>query len=580
MGRPTRRALNVRLLSVGLVVLAAWGGIGYRLVDLQLRSDPVFAEYGADQRVRREVLLADRGTIFDRDGFELALTVDGVTVVADPQQVQDPEATARLLAALTGTDVDVLRTRLTGDGSYAYVARKMDKSEAARVEQAGIPGVFFETEPLRVYPGDELASNLLGFVQIDDNSGLEGIEYHYDAVLAGTPGELLVERDRYGLVIPQGEQQITPAEPGSDLVLTIDREIEFAAERALRAGVERTGASAAMAVVYEVATGDILAMASYPTFDPGDRSGVHTDAFRNRAVTDTFEPGSTLKVVTVAAALEEGIVIPETVLPTPPEIEIDDKVYRDVGTLPAEMSVADIVAYSSNVGTIGIQALLGNELHHQYLSAFGLGQPTGIDFPGERSGTLWPLAEWYVTSGPSSAIGYRVDVTALQLAAVFATVANDGVWMQPHLVREIVDGDGAREAFEPVARTVLSPETAATMRELLAGVVERGTGSAAAVDGYRIGGKTGTTELYLEAEGVYSEDEVVASFVGMAPIDDPQLVVAVVLVSPQEMPGPDGETIDYRSGGKAAAPVFSEIMESALHQYGVPPDALEDGDGS
>ncbi|MDX1450089.1 MAG: penicillin-binding protein 2, partial [Acidimicrobiia bacterium] len=309
-------------------------------------------------------------------------------------------------------------------------------------------------------------------------------------------------------------------------------------------------------------TGEILAMGSAPTFDPNDLSRVDPDAIRNRAVTDTFEPGSTQKLITVAAALEEGVFRPGDVLEVPETITIHDKEYKDVGEHPAQLTVADIVTYSSNVGTILIQQELGNEKLHEYLDRFGFGQTSGLDFPGEAGGVLREPQDWCETTcGANTAIGYRVSVTALQMAAAYATVANDGVWIQPHLIKEIVDADGARRPFEPAKRPVISTKTAAQLRVMLEGVVDRGTGTNAEVDGYRIGGKTGTTKKY-DPELFYEHERVVASFIGMGPIDDPEVVVAVVI----DTPG-GGEF-----GGEVAAPVFAEIMAVALHQLGVPAD--------
>ncbi|MBU1866505.1 MAG: penicillin-binding protein 2, partial [Actinobacteria bacterium] len=381
--------------------------------------------------------------------------------------------------------------------------------------------------------------------------------------LSGVPGELLVERDPHGRTIPQGEYQVVPAEPGSDLVLTIKTEIQFAAAEALQRAIDRTGAKGGSIVVVDPATGEILAMVNLPTFDPNDRSDADPAAFRNRAVTDVFEPGSTQKVITISAALEAGIADPDTIFEIPTTIERGETVFRDSTTHPSELTVTGIVAHSSNLGTITLGEMLGAKELHRNLYAFGLGQPSGVDFPGEASGLLRPSEEWCaVNCVASTSIGYGVSVTTLQMAMVYATVANDGVWVQPHLVKEIVDGKGTRVAVEPLQRRVIDAATALSMRLMLEEVVSGGTGGYAAVAGYRVGGKTGTTEKYLIDEQRYSEDDVVASFIGMGPIDEPRVVVAVVLDSPRQ----------DDSGGKGAAPVFAEVALAALHQLGVPPD--------
>ncbi|MFQ5947249.1 MAG: peptidoglycan D,D-transpeptidase FtsI family protein [Acidimicrobiia bacterium] len=564
MGRRRRRALNTRLVLVGVVMVLAWGGVAYRLVQLQGFQSEEFAAQGLDQRLRRETLAADRGTIFDRAGRELAVTVDAVTVYANPREIGDPEVTARLLAPLLNMDPETLRERLDQDKGFVYVARQLERDTAGRVRRAELPGIYLLDEPKRVYPVGGLTAQVIGFVRTTDNRGIEGLEFQYDEALSGRPGELLVERDPFGRTIPQGNHSVVPAEPGSDLVLTIQTEIQHSAHKALAAALDRTGARSGSVIVIVPEVGEILAMVNLPSFDPNNRGRADPDTFRNRAVTDVFEPGSTQKLITVAAALEAGVVEPTTPFDIPPKLKRHDTMYTDFTRHPDRLTVAEIVAYSSNVGTI----LVGDEMDattlHDFMSVFGQGRSTGIDYPGEAAGILHPAWEWCETTcGASTAIGYRVSVTALQMAMVYATIANDGVWVQPHLVKEIVDGQGGRRPMELRTRRVVSAETAAQMRLMLEGVVDSGTGRFARVDGYRVGGKTGTTKKYLEEQGVYG-DEVVASFIGMAPVDDPRVVVVIVLDAPQNE-GSD-------TGGSGAAPVFAEVVFAALHQLGIPPD--------
>ncbi len=582
MGRPRWRVADIRLVLVGVVLVAAWISIGYRLFEVQGVHAAEYAEPGFDQRVRHEETPAKRGTIYDRDGIELAVTVNASTVVANPSVITDPVATAGALAPVLGLDEASLATRLADpESQFTYVARRIDAAVADRVRdvisQQDLEGLSIIAEPDRVYPAGTLASQVLGFVRQDDQAGLEGIELEYDDLLSGTPGTRILERDPYGVEILSGELLVEPAIPGSDLVLTIDREIQSAAQEAADQALIDTNAAGATIVVLEVGTGDILAMASAPGFDPNQRDTIDSGAVRNRAVTDVYEPGSTLKVVTISAALEEGIVTPDDSWLVPAELEIPPKEepYSDEGrTEGAVMSVADIVAHSSNIGTIQIEQQLGNDDFHRYLSSFGLGQSTGSGLPGEVSGLLRPAEEWCPNvCGPSTAIGYRVDVTALQMAALFSTVANDGVWVQPHVVQEIVDSDGTTESTEPQQRPVLSQATAETMRTLLGGVVEVGTGHRAAIDGYTVGGKTGTTQKYLSEEGIYSEDDRIASFIGMAPLSDPRIVVAVVLDSPHGEITEGDRSVDLRFGGVSAAPVFAQVTEASLNRLGVAPDA-------
>jgi len=562
MEQEPRRRLNARLMSVGVLLVLAWTLIGYRLTVVQGARADEFAARGREQRVQSETLAADRGTIFDRDGRELAVTVEGVTVYANPHEVSDPESLASLLAPLVGRNPTDLAQDLASDAAFVYVARQLDPESAEPIRQAGLAGIYFLSEPRRVYPTGALAAHIVGFVSDGDNAGLEGIELFYDTELAGIPGALLVERDPQGRVIPQGEYLVEHPEQGSDLVLTIKSEIQYSATQALAAALERTGAVSGSVVVIDPESGEVLAMVNLPSFDPNDRDGTPLDALRNRAVTDVFEPGSTQKLVTIAGALESDIVAPNTSFEIPDRIEILDTVFKDVTVHPDRLTVTEIVTHSSNLGTILVGDQLGIRSLYTYMYSFGQGRASGIDFPGEAGGVLRPPEDWCLTTClAGTSIGYHVSVTPLQMAMVYAVVANDGMWAQPHLVKEIVDGEGNRQATLPLARRVISAETAAQMRIMLEAVVVRGTGTAAAVSGYRVGGKTGTTQKYLTDLQEYSEEEVVASFIGMAPIDDPQIVVAVVLDSPQE----------YASGGRGAAPAFAEIMLAALHQVGATP---------
>lgn len=574
MRRPTWRAADVRLLLVGAVLVLAWIAIGYRLFLVQGADAASFAQRGFDQRVRHEEIEPDRGTIFDRDGVELVISVEGRTLVVDPSLVGEPWEAAMVLAPLVGGDIVDLSRRFDGNGRFAYVARRLEQSEADAIavviDEHDLAGFFFLEEPLRVYPGGPLAAHTLGLTSLDDNRGIEGLELVLDDALSGKPGKLIVERDPSGRAIPQGEYVIEPAEPGADVVLTLDREIQFAVERALEDAVFRTGAVSGSVVVLDPATGEVLAMASAPGFDPNQRRSLDPDVVQNGAVTRHFEPGSTLKVITVAAAIEEAVVTPGTVLEVPQRIERGPEDYSDHGSHPTVMTVADIFARSSNVGTILIQERLGNDLHYQYLDAFGLGRPASIDFAGELPGKLDHVSDWCPTAcGPSAAIGYGVSATTLQMAAIFATIANDGEWIEPHVVARIIDADGNVVDTEPRRRNVISPPTARTMRRLLARVVEQGTGWRAALTDFDVGGKTGTTNKFLVEEGRYSEDETVAAFVGLAPVDRPRVVIAVVLDTPRGLMD-DGTELKF--GGASAAPVFAEIARAALHQLGVAPE--------
>ncbi|MFQ5966806.1 MAG: peptidoglycan D,D-transpeptidase FtsI family protein [Acidimicrobiia bacterium] len=575
-GRPSRRALRWRIGLVGLAVVSAWAIMGVRLFQVQIVRADDLAARALDQRLTSRAIAADRGTIYDRRRNQLAITAEGATIFADPAQVTEPVLAAELLSDVLGLDRAELFEKLTSDSRFVFIARQLPFDQAGQVSDLQLNGLGYYREPRRVYPFGQVGAQVLGFTDID-NLGIEGIEFRYEGLLSGTPGELIVEVDPAGRIIPQGQSEIRPAVAGSDLILTLEVSIQYISEQACDRALRQTKADSCVIVVQEVETGAILSMANRPGFDPAERSAADPQLFANRAVRSTYEPGSTQKLVTIAAALEEGVVSWNTTLEVPDEVEVvegacSDRTgqiqgcYEDFTQHPTKpMTVLDIVTESSNVGTILVQQRLGDDDHLRYLEAFGFGARTGIDFPGEASGAgaegLDPTCS---SCTAAAAIGYNVSVTPLQMASVYSTVANDGVWVRPHLVEAVVDAHGTLHRIEIPDRKVISPGTSAILRRLLQSVIEAetGTGQQATVRGYSVGGKTGTTNKYVPELGRYGDD-VVASFVGMAPIDDPQLVVVVVLDSPQV----------GRLGGEVAAPVFSEVMERALHQMGVPPDA-------
>lgn len=577
MGRRPQGRRSGRLLIVALVVLVAWFGVGMRLFQLQIVQAADLKELGLEQRAKVKVLAAERGTIYDRDGRELAITVQGRTIGADTDHVQQPAQVAELLAVTLGIDESKVLATLQSGRRWVTLARQIDAETAAQVERLELPGIYSYPEAMRVYPEGSLAAQVLGFVDPDGN-GLEGLEYRYDEQLAGLPGEVRFEQDLDGNVIPQGQYDVRPATPGSDLVTTIDRDIEFIAGRECEATLQRTEAKRCTAVVLDPGTGEILAIAIAPGFDPNARSLSAPDDWLNWAVLGTYEPGSAEKLITVAAAIEEQAVTAGTTFAVPDVIEVVDGAceglvsaggdqingcYHDAERHPTEtMSVRDIVTRSSNVGTILVGQRLGDSKLADYIDAFGLGSKTGVDVPGESEGRL-NLDPTCPSCFASAAIGYSVSVTPLQMVAAYGAVANDGVWIQPHLVREIVDGSGVQRPASPEERRVVSSDTARVMRSLLRNVIEssEGTGGNARVSGYTAAGKTGTARKFVPGEG-YTDDYVV-SFIGMAPASNPRIVIGIVVDSPKI----------GSSGGRVAAPAFSKIAEDSLHRLGVPPDA-------
>lgn len=567
---------RLRLAALGLGLVLAWLGMGYRLLHVQVVEAAELQERGLDQRLVERELAPERGRIYDRNGDLLAMAVDAETVYAVPDLVTEPVYIAQQVGGLVGADSEELLEQLRSDKDFVYLKRQVDPHLAEQIRQLDLPGVFFEPETTRSYPAGSVAAHVVGFVDIDGN-GLEGVEKYYDEALRGVPGRQIFEKSLTGTPIPQGRREEVPAVPGADLVTTVDIPLQYSTQDACADALERTGAKGCWAVVVEAETGNVLAMAGAPAFDPETRQTSEGGSFSNAVVREPYEPGSIQKLITVSAAIEEGIVDVGTVFGNvADEIELrpgacksdTDEVYGCYADFSEhetrDMTVRDIFTVSSNVGIIRIGQKLPQGMLTSYIEQFHLTQPTGIDYAGESKGLLNMPAGCTICP-LSASIGYSLATSPIQMASAYAAIANDGVWTQPRLVSSVIDVDGNEEERPQDTGRVVSEETARIMRELLAGVVESGTGGNAAVPGYRVGGKTGTADK-LDEDGNYTE-VTRASFVGLAPIDDPKLVVAVMVDEP---------AWEYRTGGEAAAPVFAEIMQQALHRLGVTPDGLDE----
>jgi cell division protein FtsI (penicillin-binding protein 3) len=548
-----------------------------KLVDIQVVEAAELAAIGERQRARTIELPAARGRIYDRDGDVLATSVQAATIYADPRAFRasetsdgralppagDVEAVAAALAPLLEQEPAAIAERLQQDRHFVYLARQLPHETGAAVRELALPGIGVLTEPQRLYPAGPLAGQVVGFTDIDGR-GLQGLESVYDGVLSGSPGTLLLERAPGGLDIASGIRQLVPPEVGTDLVLTLDRDIQHVAEQAAASALERFDAVGASVVVLEVGTGDVLAMASAPGFDPNNRGDESPEDRRNRVVTDVFEPGSTQKALTFAAAIEEGIVTPTSTLVLSDSIRVAGSTFTDAYQHEtAPWTVTEMIERSSNVGTIMVAEELGPARLEGYLRDFGYGQPTSLGFPGESGGLLMAHEDWWGTSLPTISIGHGVAVSLLQLATSYTTLANDGVATDPRLVLGTVGEDGRVTTRSTTGgERVISAATARSVRTMLEEVIhgERGTGTRARIDGYRMAGKTGTARKPATDRVGYT-DEYVGTFVGMAPAHDPRVVVAVMVDEPYPI-----------YGGATAAPIGGEVMEAALHALRVPRD--------
>ncbi len=561
---PWRRTTGPRLAVVaalfGVFAVAILG----RLVYLQVFRHAALESQAENQQTNLLEVPAQRGDLLDRDGRVLAYSIDEDTVCAEPNRLQDKARTvARLCDALGDCD-QVRRAAITRALSRRKagvdVRRRVSADQARRVAALGIEGIYFRKEPHRWYPNGPLAAAVLGFVGTD-NKGLAGIEHTYDAMLGGRSGQVLLELDAGKHVFNRVGQDPVP---GASLELTIDAYLQHVAERELAAGVRENHAVGGAAVIMDPASGEILGLASYPTFDPNDYGTYSPGEQRNRAVQDLYEPGSTFKIVTASAALEEKVMRPTDMVDTgggsisiPGRRPVHEAQGHDYGTI----SFTDVIVKSSNVGAIKIGLRLGAERLGRYVERFGFGTRLSPDFPGESAGLVGQPAKWSDSTLASVSMGYEVGVTPLQMASAASTVANGGELVQPRIVRAVIDANGRTPVPRKVIRRVTSPETAATMAAIMEEVVTQGTGKLAALPDFTVAGKTGTANKNLH--GRYLEHEYNVSFVGFVPSRSPALTIIVVIDTPR---GPNPPF-----GGSVAAPIFRRIAEAALRYLGVAP---------
>jgi cell division protein FtsI (penicillin-binding protein 3) len=537
--------------------------IGIRLVQLQVLGREFFAQQGARQSERTINLDPRRGPILDREGRPLAVSVDAESLYAVPQDVAEAQETAAALSRALGLDAAgrrELAAQLQKSRAFVWIRRKVDPAIAQRVRDLQLDGVGFLTEHRRYYPQRELMAQVLGYVGVD-NTGMSGIEYALEDEIKGRASKVVVHTDARRRPVGHTER---PSTEGHTVVLALDETVQHLAERELDRAMAETQAASGMVVVVEPFSGEVLAMAGRPTFNPNRYSAYPSTHWRNRVVSDVFEPGSVFKIVTAAAGIQEKVVAPAEVLDCGHgRIEISGTVINDHAVFD-RLTFTQAVTKSSDIGMIRVAQRLGRENFARYVRSFGFGAPTEVDLPGESGGLLRPTARWSTLSLPSMSFGQEVGVTGLQVAMAAVAVANGGYLMRPLVLRRVEDAQGTvvREHKPVVVRRVLEPDTVDTLTEILKAVVTEGTGRHAAVPGYVVAGKTGTAQK-IDASGRYSPTDHVASFVGFVPASHPALVILVSLDSPR---GPRNE------GGDVAAPVFARIAEAALRYLAVPPD--------
>jgi cell division protein FtsI (penicillin-binding protein 3) len=551
-----------RLLALLIGMALALGGIVVRLAVLQVRESGTYEALGVEQRVRTEQLSAHRAEILDRNGSPLAITLDARDVYANPTLVTDPVGEAGTLAPILGVPrADVIAALRTAGTTFAYVDRGVPVDVATHVSDLALPGIGVLPSERRMYPSGSIAAQVVGVTNVD-GTGITGLERQYDGPLAGTPGERTVELSAMGQEIAGGVQIDQEPQPGPDLELTIDRQMQFQTQVYLRQAVAANHAKGGTVIVMDPRTGEIYAMATYPSFDPNAFSTADPSHLVNRAVTDTFEPGSVNKTITAAAALSSGVVRPTDTFQVAGTRSIEGYTIHDAEPHGTEtMTLGDIIAHSSNVGISLVADRVGNQRLEQTFHAFGYGAPTGVGFPGEAAGIMQPSDQWSAITRATVSFGAGVAVSPLQMAAVYAAIANGGTYVQPSLVRATVGTDGAATPVPAAPRhRVVSAATSKQLTEMLAYAVQDGTGYAAQIAGYQVAGKTGTAKK-VDSAGNYI-DRYVASFIGFLPASQPKVVIAAILDEP-----------DTVYGGVAAAPLFQHVARYAIQRLGIEPSA-------
>ncbi len=557
------RAKIVFWLFAAIGIFLIW-----RLFDIQVLQGPTLAREALEQHAETVDVFARRGTIYDRARYPLVRSLKTESVYADPTQIADKKGVAEKLAPILGYKPADIEAALSEPTHFRWLRRKIPHEMAERVRALDIAGINIVPEETgkRFWTSGRLASTLLGFVGLDGN-GLSGLEYQYNGILRATTGKMELETDPFARVIPFGQQRtIEKAQPGKSLVLTLDGYLQFEAEHLLRADVAKFHAHAGTAIVMDPYTGEILAMANMPDFDPAHYAQFKPNDWRDRGVTDAYEPGSTFKLVTAAAALESGKVTPRTLFPARDALVVDGSTIHNADDgmpMPgAYETLGQIIEYSHNVGAAEVAMRIGARTEYQAIRRFGFGDPTGVDLPGESPGIVPPLADWSGTSLPTIAFGQGISVTPLQLARYYCAIANGGWLVRPHVVKAILDPDGKvvqQFGAERIAR-VISPKVDAILKGYLREVVLHGTGDPTAqVPGYTTAGKTGTAQMVVN--GYYAPGAYVASFIGFVPAEHPRFVILVKVDRPQS---------SYY-GTTVAAPVFAALAKAAMIHAGIFP---------
>ena len=555
---PRRRAMFVALGLVAWMVI-----VGARLAQLQISQHDELSARAKNQQLGTVETSPTRGLLLDRQGRELARSVDTASFFADPREIENVIETARKISSVTNQSKDELITKIReakdANKKFIWLIRRIDLETATKLDALMLDGVYYRKEPKRYYPNDSLAAHVLGFVGTDE-IGLGGVEQFYNEKIRGESGRVFYETDARRRAFESYEVQ---PHPGQTVVLTIDQSIQYRTEQALLAAVARSHAKSGTAIVMDPHTGEILALANAPAFDPNQPGKERPEVRTNWGLQNIYEPGSTFKVVAYSAAIDKGLVTPDDKIDCQMgQITVAGRLIHD-GHAYGVLTIADALAKSSNVGAIKLGLLVGNDSMYDYAKRLGFGSKTGIDLPGESGGIFRPVSRWQQSSIGSIAIGQEVGVTPLQMATAYSVIANGGSWVKPHVVREMRTPDGSiLFQARPELRPALKAGTVEKLRGMMEGVTLHGTARKAQIEGYTAAGKTGTAQKIDPKTHTYSATKYIGSFVGFAPVNDPAVVIIVVIDEPQ----------GAYHGGDVAAPVFREIAEQILPDLSVTPD--------
>ncbi|MHB1376654.1 MAG: peptidoglycan D,D-transpeptidase FtsI family protein [Candidatus Humimicrobiaceae bacterium] len=555
------KANRIRIFFLFFLFLGAFAYIIFKLVSIQYISADKYKIQGEYQYKDSFSLKSRRGKIFDRNGIELASSIIEKTITANPKLIKDPIKASEDLAKILLIDKDELTQKLSDKNiGFLYIARKIDSSKADKIADLNLEGIYIEDESKRYYPQNDLASTLIGFTGTD-NIGLTGLELKYEETLRGIDGTVSTQKDVFGQIIQTNSENYSPPVDGGDIVLTIDSQIQYYAQKKLKEVAEKYKSEKAIAILMNPKTGEIYALAQYPTFDLNKYADVNPNNYNNLGVSFVYEPGSTFKIVNISSALENKSVSASQVFHLAPSIKVGDRIIKEIyRTYGVDYQLKDIIKYSSNVGAVTVALSMGNKLYYESMIKYGFGNYSGINIPGEEKGLIADYKTWHTSSIGAMAIGQGIAVTPIQLVRAVSVIANGGYLITPFVVSETKSADGTIDKKQPEESTqIISSQTAQEVKDMMLSVVEDGSGTKAKIEGVKVCGKTGTAQKANKNSAGYDEGLVITSFVGFAPYDNPKVACIVIIDEPK---GNEEEIW----GGTVAAPVFSDLVNFALNK--------------